>query len=89
MEKLKLNVSELRDIVYDDSNEFEVVQEETIGTWRHGNEETTVVKRLSDGKFFEINWRSSVKYSCGFKDMNFDGEYDEVLPYTETITKYR
>lgn len=83
---IKIPVSELRDIVYGDSDEYETISSETTGHWRHGSEETTIVKRVSDGKFFEINWRDSVKDECMFSDMNDDGEYNEVFPVkSETI----
>lgn len=87
-EKIKLTVTELQDIVYDESEDFDVVHHETTGTWRHGTEETTIARRVSDGKFFELNYRDSVKDECEFQDMNYDGEYTEVFPRETTITIY-
>lgn len=85
-EKITLTVSELQDIVFEESAEFEVIETKTVGHWRHGSEECTVVQRLSDNKYFELNWRNSVKDSCEFEDMNYDDEYKEVFPEkVETI----
>lgn len=88
-EKIELDVTELKDIVYGESDLFDIVHSETTGHWRHGSEETKVVKRLSDGKFFELNYRDSVKDSCEFQDMNYSGEYSEVFPEEKTITVYK
>jgi hypothetical protein len=88
-EKIKLTVEELQDIVFDDSEEFDVIQHEIVGNWRHGTEETCIVKRITDGKCFRLNYRNSVKDSCEFQDMNYDDEYEEVFPVEETIIVYK
>lgn len=87
-EKIKLTVSELQDIVHEDSDEFEVIVSNTVGHWRHGSEENTIVKRISDNKFFSLDWRDSVKENCEFEDMNYDGEYEEVFPKEVTTIIY-
>lgn len=86
--KISLTVEQLRDIVYDDSEEFEIMSHTTTGHWRHGSEEETIVKRVSDGKFFQLNWRDSTNDMNSFEDMNYSGDYDEVEPYEITVTKY-
>lgn len=83
MEKLKLTAIELRDIVYEDSDEFEVIEKEITDTWRHGNENLAIIKRLSDGKYFEVYYRTSPKENCEFEDMNFTEEYDEIEYYVK------
>lgn len=89
MEKLKLTVKELREIISKDSNDFYVVEDEIVGEFRHGNENEAIIKRISNGKFFRVNYRTSCKDECEFSDINFDSEYDEVVPYEVTITKYK
>lgn len=88
-DKIKLSVDELRDVLFGDHEEYVVVLHEINGEWRHGTEERSVVKRLSDGKFFEIHYRDSVKETCDFEDMNNGGEYSEVFEYTKTTTDYK
>lgn len=87
-EKIKLTVEELQDVIHEDTEEFDVIHAETIGHWRHGSEETMIVKRISDNKFFRINYRDSVKDECEFCDMNYDGEYMEVFPKEVTTIIY-
>lgn len=87
--KIDLKVDKLRDIVYGVSDEFKEVSHETTGHWRHGSEEETVVQRVSDGKYFVIYWRDSVKDECDFRDMNSDMECYEVFPEIVTKTIYK
>ena len=88
-ERIKLTKEELKDIVYGDSESYEVIKQTTTGHWRHGSEEQTIIKRVEDQKFFKINWRDSVKDECEFGDMNYDGEYEEVFPEVVTIIEYK
>ena len=88
-EKIKLTVNELQNIVYDDSEDFGVIKSEITGTFRHGNENTAIIRRHGDGKFFEVDYRDSVKDNCDFSDMNYDGEYSEVFETEETVITYK
>lgn len=87
-DKIYLTVEELRDVVYNESNEYNVIKSETTGEWRHGSEETTIVQHVISNKFFKICWRSSVKDECEFLDMNDAGNYAEVFPAQKTVTVY-
>jgi hypothetical protein len=88
-EVIKISIKVAKVIVYDDHEDWQTIQTEITGNWRHGDENTGVFKRLSDGKFFRIDWRDSVKDSCGFEDCNYgDFEATEVFPTTKTITVY-
>lgn len=85
-ETIKLSCEELHDIVCGETDEFEEVLHQVTGHWRHGSEERMVVKRISDGKFFELNYRESVKDTMEFSDMNDGGDFEEVFPEkVETI----
>lgn len=88
-EKISLSVDGLQEIVYNESEDYDVIKSETTGHWRHGAEEITIIQRVSDGKYFKINWRHVSKDECDFDDMNYDGDYEEVFPYEKTITEYR
>lgn len=86
--KIELTEYELQAIVYDDSEDFEVIKSKITGTFRHGNENTAIIKRLADGKFFKVHYRDSVKDECDFVDMNSTDTYVEVFPIEKTITDY-
>lgn len=49
-----------------------------------------IFKRVSDGKFFKINYENSVKDSMGWGECNYgDTIAIEVFPETQTITIYK
>lgn len=89
METIKLTAVELDEIVCESSESYSVVHTKITGTFRHGNENSAVIKRVLDGKFFEVHYRDSVKDECGFLDMNSDGEYNEVIPVETTVIVYQ
>lgn len=88
-EKIKLSVSELNEVRCDEYDAFELIESNITGTFRHGNENTAIIKRLSDNKFFEVSYRDSVKDGCDFADMNYDGEYEEVFAEKHEVTIYK
>lgn len=85
-EQITLNSGEVQEIVFSENDDFDVIEHEVIGHWRHGTEETCVVKRLSDGKYFRIYYRDSVKESMEFKDMNSGGTFKQVFPVEKLVT---
>jgi hypothetical protein len=87
-EEIQISAEDLCNIVYDDHEDWEEVQSEVDGHWRHGTEHTGVFKRISDGKFFRMNWRQSPKDSMDFADMNYDCVATEVFPVKVTKTEY-
>jgi len=87
-ETIHLSVEELQDIVYDDHNDYKVITREITDTFRHGNENEAVIQRVSDGKYFKIYYRDSVKDTCMFEDMNYSSDYTEVFPVEKTIVVY-
>lgn len=89
MEKIKLNVFQLNELVCGDNKEYAIISREITGTFRHGNENDAIVKRTSDGKFFRVSYRDSVKETCDFEDINHDGEYHEVIPIETVVTIYK
>lgn len=84
-EQITLNPKEIQEIVFSENDNFNVVEHEVIGHWRHGTEETCVVKRISDGKYFRIYYRDSVKEEMEFEDMNYGRTFKEVFPTEKTI----
>lgn len=88
MEKIKLTTREMNEIVHDDHEDYEVIEDDVTGNWRHGTENTCIVQRISDKKFFGIEYRDSPKDSCMFEDMNDGGTFNEVVPKEQTIVVY-
>lgn len=88
-EKLQLEVDDVVNIIYDDHEEWETVETEITGNWRHGNENTGVFRRLKDNKLFRIDWRDSTNDMTDFRDCNF-GPIDatEVFPVKVTKVEY-
>lgn len=88
-EEIKISAEDLRDIVYDDHEDWQEVESSVDGHWRHGTEHTGVFRRLVDGKFFRMDWRDSVKDECGWSDMNFGTfTFKEVFPKEVTTIIY-
>jgi hypothetical protein len=85
--KIKLTVRLLHEMICGDSEDFDMIEQNTTGHWRHGTEETGVFQRIADGKFFRFNWRDSCKDSCEFVYMNdsSNAEGTEVFP-KEVVT---
>ena len=71
--------------------EIEDVSEEHVATYRHDEEWHKIFKVVETGKFYGINYRTSVKDSMGWQECNFGDQYEavEVFPETKTITIYK
>ena len=88
-EKLNLTVEEGRTIIYEDSEEYDVIEDVIDDTTRWSENHTIVIQRKSDGKYF-TDW-----YSVGLTEMQDERPYDninpnftEVFPISKTITAY-
>jgi hypothetical protein len=90
MERQTVSISneDLQDIVYGDHEDWIVIESKVDGNWRHGTEHTGVFQRASDGKFFRMDWRDSVKDECEWRDMNYGCTAKEVFPREVTVTIY-
>ena len=84
-ESIDLTAEEARYIVYDDSEDYRVIQTRVDGEWRHGVCMETIVQRESVGKYFSISWRDSPKDSMDFGDMNDDLGMVEVFKVIKHI----
>lgn len=66
--------------------EFEEIEEVYLGSRRHTEEHYKILKRLSDEKFFRVDYETSVKDEMGWQECNYGStEIHEVFP--ETVTK--
>lgn len=100
MEREEIKVSEDKwcDLVHelyftdDEGKEIEIeeVQRNYKSSGRHTEYWEMIFKRVSDGKFFKINYENSVKDSMGWYECNYgDTIAIEVFPETQTITIYK
>lgn len=80
METIKLSAREMKEIVFEDHEDFDIVENNIVGNWRHGDINECIVQRISDGKYFMIEYRDSPKDSAMFEDMNYGGTFYEVVP---------
>ena len=85
MENAELN---LWDVVYGDSELFEdVTREEITGQSRWTTYKMKIIKRLDDGKLFQVKWgRGSTEQQDGSES---EPDMWEVEPYRKMVTKYR
>lgn len=67
--------------------EIKVVTRKHVGSGRHTESYFLVFKRISDGKFFGLNYETSVKDSMGWEECNYGStKAREVFPkIIETI----
>ena len=96
-EKIKLSNSQWHDLVWENylvigeaEIEFEEIQENYDGSRRHTEDHHKILRRKSDGKYFRINYETSVKDEMGWTECNYgDTEAIEVFPHEETIITYK
>ena len=88
-EVLKLTSEEGRNIVYGDTNEYEIVKDEISNNGRWSIYHDIIIKRKSDGKFF------SDSYSEGATEMQDESPYEydtpnftEVFPVEKKVIVY-
>lgn len=79
-----------RDVIGDDSEEFEVIENKVEDTSRWSIQYSVVVKRLSDGKFFASGYSVGATEQQDEQPYEYDkfAEFHEVFPTTKTITVY-
>ena len=89
-EILKFTPEECRDI-WECNDEFEVIKDEQYDSGRWASYHTLIVKRRSDGKYFETCYSQGLTESQWHRAFDEDDcEFSEVIPVEEivTITKY-
>jgi hypothetical protein len=87
-EVIKLNNEQWYDLAHEDYLEIngveipiEIKDRKYTGSGRHTEHHRVVFKRLSDGKYFSLNYESSVKDSMGWEECNYGStEATEVFP---------
>lgn len=84
-----MNKKEFSELWYDDA--FEEVYEDIDDSWRHGCNYYTVFFHEETGKYYGASYRVSGDGEYhGLRPSEMDFEFEEVVPYTETVmvTKY-
>lgn len=88
-EKLVLTNEEARAIVYEDSSEFEVIEDNIDSTSRWSEHHYVVVKRLSDGKFFADSYSQGLTENQDERAYEYsDPDFTEVFQVEKTIITY-
>ena len=92
-EVIKLTNAQWRNLVQEEYLELdgkevdiEVVTEEYDGSGRHTEYHYMIFKRLSDEKFFRINYETSVKDSMGWGECNWQDTTEAVEVFPKNIT---
>lgn len=81
-EKLEIDREEALNIIWEDSEEFELIEDGIDETSRWSEQHGVIVKRLSDGKFF------SSYYSQGLTEQQDERPWDDEAPdFTEVFPK--
>ena len=88
-EKLVLTNKEAKNIVFGDTDDYEIIQDRIVSHGRWSVTHEVVIQRLSDGKYF------SDGYSVGATESQYESPYDygepnfiEVFPIETTIIAY-
>lgn len=88
-EKLEISNSDARRMVYEDLEDFEVIEDSIYDTTRWSEQHEVVVKRESDGKFFAGTYqRGLTEYQDEQPFEYTDPDFIEVKPIEKTITVY-
>lgn len=90
-EILQFTPEEASDILCEDSNDFEVIVNEQYDSGRWASYHSLIVKRKSDGKYFETTYSQGLTESQWHSPFDEDDcTFKEVVPVEEvvTITKY-
>jgi len=89
-ETFKLDLEEGCEIIDGDHEDYKFIQEEIYDQGRWTISKTIIVKRLSDGKFFDCNFEEpSTECQGGFDDYNSELIFKEVFPVEKTIIVYQ
>lgn len=76
----------LKDIIFDEHNDYRTICEYSGDKTRWHIYTTTVFQRIADAKLFLVGWRRA---ATEYQEHEFGNSAFECEPYTETITKYR
>lgn len=90
-EKIYLTNDQWQDLVYEcyleiEGKEIKIeeIQDNYDGSRRHTEDHHKIIKRVSDGKFFKIDYETSVKDEMGWTECNY-GATTATEVFQETI----
>lgn len=88
-EQLVLTKEEARAIVWEDTSEYETIQDEIYDTSRWSEMHTITVQRLSDGKYFQDEYSRGLTESQDEQPYDYtDPDFREVFKIEKTIIAY-
>jgi hypothetical protein len=88
-ETLKLTEQEARMIIWDDDENFKIINQSIVDTTRWSIITNIIVQRQSDGKFFKSCYSKGAT-ECQ-DERPYEGEdpvFEEVFPVEKTVTIY-
>lgn len=87
--ELKLDSDQGREIIYGDHEDFETIEKQIVSTGRWSIHSRIVVKRISDGLFFESSYSEGATEQQDEAPYEYgDAVFKQVLPLRKTITYY-
>jgi hypothetical protein len=88
-EKLILTQDEARAIVFDDHEDYQVIENEIESTSRWSEHHLVTVQRLSDGKYFQDTYSQGLTESQDERAYEYSQpNFTEVFQVTKTIIAY-
>ena len=96
-EVIKLTNSQWRELVFENYLEingevikFEEIEDNYDGSRRHTEDHHKILKRISDNKYFRLDYETSVKDEMGWEECNYGNtEATEVFPEPVTKIKFK
>ena len=88
-EKLVLTKEEARLIVYEDSNDYDIIEDTIDDTSRWSENHSVVIQRVSDGKYFSGHYSQGLTESQDERAFdNYEPDFREVFQAEKTIIVY-
>ena len=90
-EKLVLTKEQARSIIYEDTDEYDIISDEMIGKRRWSIDYYVVIKRVADGKFFaDLYSRGATEYQDDERPFEYTvPNFTEVFPVEKKIIVYQ
>lgn len=89
-EKLKMTKEQARQILWEDTDDFIIIQDEQVDSTRWSAHHDLVVQRKEDSKFFRAGYSVGLTEQQDERPWEYEDEVEfvEVTPSTKTITVY-
>lgn len=88
---MKLNKEEARNVVWEDHDDFKMIENEMVNQRRWETDFECVVQQISTGKYYSVEYSKGSTEQQDVRPFEYDDEveFTEVEPYEVTKIKYR